>query len=160
MPVHRRTNMYIKSVPTRGYLPFSEAQVLTILWASSLSLPFYLKVDWTWNNVASDALFISFFLFCLLLGPPRLNWWPSFALDFQRWCLAVQGMIFTCQASNWISWVLSLASSWCWNVIYLFTVVIDWRVQGLSCETNNHYNVLQHFRNVSYKVLETTTIAF
>ena len=45
MPVHRRTHMYIKSVPTQGYFPFSEAQVLTILWASSLSLPFYLKVD-------------------------------------------------------------------------------------------------------------------
>ena len=45
MPVHRRTHMYVKSGPTRGYSPFSEAQELTILWASSLSLPFYLKVD-------------------------------------------------------------------------------------------------------------------
>ena len=31
MPVHRHTRMYIKSVPTRGYFPFFEAQVLTIL---------------------------------------------------------------------------------------------------------------------------------
>ena len=41
---------------------FSEAQVLTILWASSLSLPFYLKADWTWNNIASDAIFYIIFL--------------------------------------------------------------------------------------------------
>ena len=41
---------------------FSEAQVLTILWASSLSLPFYLKVDWTWNNVASDEIINIIFL--------------------------------------------------------------------------------------------------
>ena len=34
MPVHHRTHMFIKEVPTR---------VLTILTASSLSLPFYLK---------------------------------------------------------------------------------------------------------------------
>ena len=139
---------------------FSEEQVLTILWAStcSLSLPFYLKVDWTWNNLASDAIFISFFRLSLVsLG---LNWWPSFALDFQRCCLAVQGMISICHASHWVCWVLSFASSWCWNVIYLFTVVIYWRVRGLACETNNHLNVLYHFRNVSYKVLETITIAF
>ena len=45
MPVHSRTHMYIKSDPTQGYSSFSEAQVLTILWASSLNLPFYLKVD-------------------------------------------------------------------------------------------------------------------
>ena len=45
MPVHRRTHMYIESVPTGGYSFFSEAQVLTILLASSISLPFYLKVD-------------------------------------------------------------------------------------------------------------------
>ena len=109
---------------------FPEAQLLTILWASSRSLPFYLKVDWT----ASGAIFTSFF--CLLLGPSRLNWWP-FALDFQRCCLEVHLASITL-----ISWVLSLAFSWCWNVIYLFTVVINWRVQGLSCETNNHYYVL------------------
>ena len=122
---------------------FSEAQVLTILWPStcSLRLPFYLKVDWTWNNVASDAIFYIIF-FYLLLGPPQLNWRPSFVLDFQRCCLAVQGMISTCQALHWISRVLNLASSWCWNVIYLFTMVINWRVRGLSCETNNYYNVL------------------
>ena len=30
MPVHRRTHMKIKNVPTQGYFPFSEAQVLTI----------------------------------------------------------------------------------------------------------------------------------
>ena len=41
---------------------FPEAQVLTILWASSLSLPFYLKVDWTWNNVASDEIINIIFL--------------------------------------------------------------------------------------------------
>ena len=135
---------------------FSEAQVhvLTILWA----VPFYLKVDWTWNNVASDAIFISFFV-CALVSP-GYNWWPFFALDFQRCCLAVQGMISICHASHWICWVLSFVSSWCWNVIYLFTVVINWRVRGLASETNTHLNVLYHFRNVSYKVLETITIAF
>ena len=115
---------------------FSKAQVVTILWTSSLSLPFYLKVDWTWNKVASAAIFLYHFFVCCLVHH------DSFALDFQRCCLAVQSMISTCQASHWISWVLSLASSWCWNVIYLFTVVINWWVRGLSCETNNHYNVL------------------
>ena len=139
-------SIYKKCLNPRIFPYFSEAQVLTILWASSLSLPFYLKVDRTWNNVASDAIFIS--LFCLLLGPPRLNWWPSFALDFQRCCLAVQGMISTCQASHWISWVLSLASSWCWNVIYLFTVVINWWIRGyhakqttiiMFCNTSETY---------------------
>ena len=90
---------------------FSEAQVLTILWASSLSLPFYLKVDWTWNNVASDEI-INIIFFGLLLGPPGLNWWPSFALDFKRCCLVVQDMISTCHALHWICWVFSFASSW------------------------------------------------
>ena len=131
MPVNRHTHMYIKSVPTR-------VQVLTILWASSLRLPFYLKVDWTWNNVASDTIFLYHFFFVCCLAQLM----TFFALDFQRFCLAVQGMISTCQASHWISWVLSLASSWCWNVIYWFTVVINWQVRGLSCETNNRYNVL------------------
>ena len=41
---------------------FSEAQVLMILWASCLSLPFYLKVDWKWNKVASDAISYIIFL--------------------------------------------------------------------------------------------------
>ena len=46
MLVHRRTHTYKKvSQPTDISLFFSEAQVLTILWASSLSLSFYLKVD-------------------------------------------------------------------------------------------------------------------
>ena len=139
MPVHRRTHMYIKVSQPEDISLFSEAQVLTILWASSLSLPFYPKIDWTWNNVASEAIFYHFFR--LLLGPPRLKWLPSFALDFQRCCLAVQDMISTCQASHWISWVLNLPSSWCWNVIYLFTVVIDWRVR-------------------EYHVKQTTTVMF
>ena len=57
MPVHRRTLMYIYKVSQPEDISlFSEAQVLTILWAISLSLPFYLKVDWTWNNVESDAI--------------------------------------------------------------------------------------------------------
>ena len=38
MPVHRRTHMYMKSDPTRGYSPFSEAQVLTILWLCHFTL--------------------------------------------------------------------------------------------------------------------------
>ena len=67
MPVHLCTHMYIKGVPTLGYFPFSEAQVLTILWASTLSLPFYLKVDLTWNNVASDAIFYIIFSVCCLV---------------------------------------------------------------------------------------------
>ena len=134
---------------------FSEAQVLTILWASSLSLPFYLKFDRTWNNIASGAIFYMIF-FCLLLGPPWFNWWPSFALDFQRCCLTVQGMISTCQASHWISWVLSLASLWCWNVIYLFTLVINWRVWGLSCETTTTMmfcNTSETYPTKSWKLL-------
>ena len=43
-----------------------EAQVLTLLWASSLSLPFYHKVDRTWNNVASDTIFLHHFFVCCL----------------------------------------------------------------------------------------------
>ena len=69
MLVHRRTHMYIKCSQPEDISLFPEAQVLTILCASSLSLPFFLKVDGTLNNVASDAIFISFL--CLLLGPPR-----------------------------------------------------------------------------------------
>ena len=98
---------------------FSEAQVLTILWASSLSLPFYLKVDWTLNNVASDAIFCIIFS-CCLVHHGSTDDLHLLYLYFHRCCLAVQGMISTCQASHWISWVLSLASSWCCNVIYLF----------------------------------------
>ena len=45
MPVHRRTHMYIKVSQPEDISLFSEAQVLTILWASSLSLPFYPKID-------------------------------------------------------------------------------------------------------------------
>ena len=45
MPVHRRTHMSIKVSQLEDISLFSEAQVLKILWASSLSLPFYLKVD-------------------------------------------------------------------------------------------------------------------
>ena len=133
---------------------FSEAQVLTILW----TVPFYFKVDWTWNNLASDAIFISFFRLCACFTWAQLM--TFFALDFQRCCLAVQGMISICHASHWICWVLSFVSSLCWNVIYLFTVVINWRVRGLASETSTHLNVLYHLRNVPYKVLETITIAF
>ena len=45
MPFHRRTHMYIKVSQPEDIFLFSEAQALTILWASGLSLPFYLKVD-------------------------------------------------------------------------------------------------------------------
>ena len=41
MPVHRRTHMYMKTDQPEDIPLFSEAQVLTILWA----VPFYLKVD-------------------------------------------------------------------------------------------------------------------
>ena len=55
--------------------------------------------------------------------------------------------ISTCQTARCICWVLVFASSWCWNLIYVFTVMIHWRVRGLSCEPNNQLNVLYHFRN-------------
>ena len=133
---------------------FSEAQVLTILWA----VPFTLKL--TEHGTTQRVTQFLYHFFVNALVSPGLNWWPFFALGFQRCCLAVQGMISICHASHWICWVLSFVSSWCWKVIYLFTVVINWRVRGLASETNTHLNVLYHFRNVSYKVLETITIAF
>ena len=45
MLVYRRTHMYIKVSQPEDISLFSEAKVLTIIWASSLCLPFYLNVD-------------------------------------------------------------------------------------------------------------------
>ena len=133
MPVHRRTHMYIKNVPTQGYFPFPQAQVLTILCASSPSLPFYFKVDWTGNNVASDALFISFFLSVAWSTTAQLI--TFFCFRFPKVLFGSPGHDLHLSSIRWISCVLSLSSSWFWNVIYLFTILINWRVQGLSCET-------------------------
>ena len=49
--------------------------------------------------------------------------------------------IFICHATRWICWVLVFASSLYWDMVYVFTVMIHWRVRGLSCEINNQLNV-------------------
>ena len=42
--------------------------------------------------------------------------------------------------------IIITASSLYWDVIYVLTVMIHWRVRGFSCEPNNQLNILYHFK--------------
>ena len=85
MPVHRRTYLYIKSDLTLGYFPFSEAQMLTILWASSLSLSFYLKVDIIMEQRSEWRHFYISFLFVA---------WSTTAQLLNFFCLRFPEVLF------------------------------------------------------------------
>ena len=89
MPVHRRTHMYIKVSQPENISLFSEAQVLTILWASSLSLPFYLKGDSNPNvkyvlyegcSNMNASSFITFFTY--MLRQNVIHFWKELFLAF------------------------------------------------------------------------------
>ena len=139
---------------------FSEAQVL--LWASSLSLPFYLKVDWTWNNVASDEIINIIFLSVA---------WSTGTQLMTFFCFRFQEMLFgspghDLNLSRITSNMLSLQLCFfmeltCDLIVYRGNLLTNSRVvmqnkQPLKCFVPLQKRILQTLRNYHNSILTTT----